>query len=245
MKNRKTQRDCRRLKHHGRSVTGVIMTSVDTVHYNYTFKVNIRSLFFRPGFTERRVARLSANLKCYDVPDGSMCRVGEFDLMRPAPEELQSPGRFSYANRRIDHRALEKESEPFQIQFSSTGISGYVVERNVIPARMMNLYRTIADQLNVGADVRGRNEFFDETEQSVIGSCRTRFLIERQDLWSGFDMTLTSSIDLNLQRQRVLITKERRISKCQPFANYSFSVGLWPEFTAKTATMYTLVRITY
>lgn len=218
---------------------------IDEMHFEYTFQVYITSQHTQPRYGMSNETHLSMELTCHDAPDGLMCRVGSYKLLDPVPMELPASRQSIYANRIIERDAFDKNSEPFLIKFSSKGIDGYVIEQEKITKRMMNVYRMIGEQLNIGAEIQGKGDNFQEFERTYIGSCSAIFQIGRLR-YSTFNLNInmTSLVGLSFKDNTMTIVVKRRLtSGNDPLTNYSFSARFWPELVPGAALYHGLVRI--
>ncbi|XP_014471441.1 PREDICTED: uncharacterized protein LOC106742739 isoform X2 [Dinoponera quadriceps] len=233
---------------------GMIVTSkhpVNEEHFVYVFQVEVTSKFSSPCRTAKNVtAQFAIDLICQSGTFNAtriMCHIGNYnniETVRPMPRRL------NYENKTIDFLDFSRDSPPFEIAFFREGIGGYYIEFNSIPARLMNVYRMIGNELNIGVDVKAQDNqnLFVYMERSHIGRCSTEYKIRREPTvtwqWPNLNINLTSFVDFDIEKETVVITKQRNITDCVMLENYSFSVRFWSEYVPTTTVSEGLVKST-
>lgn len=209
----------------------------------YTFQVDLRWKFSDFKRSTENIY-LSVDLTCHEGLNNMMCRFEKYKVRQRA-QEVKSfllSDRF-YVERAADQEAFENDSRPFQIMFHPKGIDGYIVESNTMSTRMLNFYRIIGNQLNVGVDVKGK-ERFAALERSNVGLCVTNYTIIRQKPpFIGPVANLTSFVDFDLANNKVIILKQRETWKCPMQTTYSVTASFWPDFFPETTTSHILVSV--
>lgn len=212
--------------------------SLDKI-FEYTFHVDVTLWNARDQDTT--ITQLTLDLMCHDVLNGLMCRLGSYNKIIPIPRKLNSLPDYAYSI--IDPRAFYNNSEPFMIKFSTKGIDNYVVEYNTTSAKMMNVYRMIANQLNVGADIRRYGNNFKKMERSNMGLCQTEYnIVKMPSRQFDLNITLTSLIGLNLE-DTIIISKRKEYSTCRLRSNYFFAARFWHDINSLRGTSYSFVCI--
>lgn len=227
---------------------------IEETHFQFTFQVEIATWSDHSRFSEKNVTFLSLDLICQDMPTAMMCYIRKYNRMYPIAPGKRPPYLFEhYTDRRpvryitpIDHRAFNNDSEPFLIKFFTGGIENYLVHKDTLLSdHMINVIRMIGDQLNIGAEITLGKDKFLGNEQSVLGLCRgTEYSVSRLPPRFDLDISLNSFVGFNLENNTIIITKHRKVERCERQGPlFFFSSRFWPEVFPAASTYVNLVCI--
>ncbi|XP_011136037.2 uncharacterized protein LOC105181150 [Harpegnathos saltator] len=215
--------------------------------YEYNYEVHMTSDFHQYGsdgmYEKRNDTLLSLNFLCSDVQHESMmCYIEPCNEIQPTPRKNLESQQLLYMAP-INPSVFYRNSVPFKIMFGAKGIDGYIVERRSVPKQLMNIYRSIANQLSIGFNINDTvSKTFKLNERSNVADCPTRYEISVESSRAKRNIVLVPLVNLDFQKGMTVISKQRIISECFVTSNYSFSAGIWPEFVPKAAKVATLVH---
>ncbi|XP_011136039.1 uncharacterized protein LOC105181151 [Harpegnathos saltator] len=236
-------------------VTSVLDVLADEPHlessYEYNYQVNMTSNFQYYGYSgwirSSNDTHLSLNILCSDVQLKSMiCYIERCNEMEPAPLRILESGQLLYD---INHYILCNNRVPFKIMIGTARINTYIVDRHSIPKELINIYRSITNQLIIGVNINMMNDMMNETfmmnERSNIAICPTSYAVSVfsvEPSTANLNIVPIPLVNLDLRKGTMIIEKQLIISECIAVSNYSFSAGLWPEFVPKTTNTTALIN---
>ncbi|XP_032673352.1 uncharacterized protein LOC116845118 isoform X2 [Odontomachus brunneus] len=204
-----------------------------------TFDVFVKSTFV-PNWRDFDSHQASGNLLslkliCYvTLYDTMLCRTEKPVLESPSNLYSTSVSSSNSNDRRIRRNSFDQPGTPFEIHFDYSGVVSYAVEKDDVESmRMNNVYRMIANQMNVGAyNIYDHSDFYPIMERSTVGYCPTNFTTTRYPSSKKkiLSKTLTPFfLEMFDKHGSVLISKYRNIDECTELSHYSFAVRYWHE----------------
>lgn len=192
----------------------------------YTFNVTINTVAnLTTDENEHRGSSLNAMLKCQPKePDRLQCRFENASIAKLSLREFKPEAAIAPEN--VEYRKFGMGNMTFEIKFKETGIEFYEFENGEKQEDLVDLYRLVANHLNVWAKTTlagqapattYKSQDVKMTENFTIGECRADTKISHQEQGN---QTFRSGVwidwyNKNLKSNPVIeVTKEVLLNSC-------------------------------
>ncbi|XP_046836545.1 uncharacterized protein LOC124432064 isoform X3 [Vespa crabro] len=130
--------------------------------------------------------------------------------------------------RNITYERFDFSVNNFAINFHQNGIYNYIVEKDdkLVNQILIDMFRTIVNQLNVGINLDRRDDNFQEKQIFFMGECPANYKILRSKINNHcdnkkFDLELINNSKLN-DNEVIRIKRQIVLDQCVPTDLYYF-----------------------
>ncbi|XP_014604580.1 PREDICTED: uncharacterized protein LOC106787067 [Polistes canadensis] len=170
---------------------------------------------------------LLVNLKCRPrEPDDLFCHFEDAKIGKFWSKKFDREGALPARN--ISYEPFKFSGKNFEILFDQNGINAYVLENDdkLMNQVLIDMFRTIINQLNIGTNLDGRKNNFQDEQHFSMGKCPADYKILRSKANNHCEkkrFDLVPLIDLILNKDEVIrINRQIVLDKCVPSDMYYF-----------------------
>ncbi|KAI4483850.1 hypothetical protein M0802_013258 [Mischocyttarus mexicanus] len=172
---------------------------------------------------------LLVNLKCRPrEPDNLFCHFEDAKIGKFSSKKFDRDGALPMRNI-LSYEPFKLSRKNFEIIFDSNGIIKYVLEKDdkIMNQVLIDMFRTIVNQLNIGTNLDGKKDNFQDKETFFTGECPADYKILRSKANNHCDKKQFDLVplidDLILNKNEVTrINRQIVLDKCVPPDMYYF-----------------------